>query len=460
MKRKNLFVLALAVLAASVSVVANAYGIDTHAFVLQHADAFAGLSMLCMGNMELITKSIEDSNKLFEDFKKANDEKLAKLEKGLAHSDELARSTAIFADLSKTQEEIKKSLEDIQAKAKRPGFGGNANDADETTAEHKKAFRGYMAKGNDTGLAALEQKALAISTNAGADGGYAVPKVIDSMMESLVVNISPIRSIANVVQVSTNDYHKLVNLKGSASAVATETGARAATATPTLADITINAYDMYANPQATQQMLDDVFFNAEAWLADELAEEFGRQEGALFVAGSGSNQPKGLLTATMAATADATRAFGTVEYVPTGVSAAFPASSPSDILITLVSKVKARYRANASFVMPKSVLFTIAAFKDTSGRYIFNPITAPNVPATLLGYPVIEAEDVPVVAASSYSVLFGDFKRAYTIVDRIGTRVIRDPFSNKPYIGFYTTKRVGGSVINSEAYKTLKFSVS
>jgi HK97 family phage major capsid protein len=207
-------------------------------------------------------------------------------------------------------------------------------------------------------------------------------------------------------------------------------------------------------------MLDDVFFNAEQWLAEELAEEFGRQEGNLFINGTGTNQAKGLLNPTFAATADATRAFGTVEYVPTGVAGAFAATSPTDIFFTLASKVKAAYRNNASFVMPKSVLFQVAAFKDTSGRYIFNPITSPNVPATLLGFPVVEAEDMPAIAANSYSILFGNFKRAYQIVDRVGTRVIRDPFSNKPYIGFYTTKRVGGSVVNSEAYKAVKFSVS
>ena len=200
-----------------------------------------------------------------------------------------------------------------------------------------------------------------------------------------------------------------------------------------------------------------MFINAEAWLADELAEEFGRQEGSLFISGTGSSQPKGLLAPTLVATADASRAFGSVEFVGTGVSGAFPASNPSDILLTLASKVKARYRQNAKWVLNKATLFTIAAFKDTGGRYIFNPIAAPNVPATLLGYEVVEAEDMPTIAASSYSVLFGDFKRAYTIVDRIGTRVIRDPFSNKPYIGFYTTKRIGGSVVNTEAYKALKF---
>lgn len=413
-----------------------------------------------MSDLALISKSIEDANKLFEDFKAANDAKLMKLEKGLAVSDEVARTTAIFTDLSKNQDEIKRKLEDMETKSKRPGFGGQAGDQDDMGAEHKKAFRQYLAKGSDAGLMDIERKALANSTNSGADGGYAVPKVIDSMMEALVVNISPIRALANVVQTSTGDFHKLVNLKGAASSVVSETAARSATNTPTLADITIQAYDLYANPQATQQMLDDVFFNAEAWLADELAEEFGRQEGALFISGTGSSQPTGLLTPTMAATADASRAFGTVEYVATGVSGAFPASSPSDILLTLASKVKARYRNNAKWVLNKATLFTIAAFKDSGGRYIFNPIAAPGVPATLLGYEVVEAEDVPAIGAASYSVMFGDFKRAYTVVDRIGTRVIRDPFSNKPYIGFYTTKRVGGKVINSEAYKTLKFSVS
>lgn len=460
MKTSTFRALVLIAAVSAISFTASAVGLDVQAFAQTHNDVIAGLSMLCVGNLELITKSIEDSNKLFEDFKKANDEKLAKLEKGIAHADEVAKSTALLTDLGKKQDEIKAALEDIEAKSKRPGFGSGGDDAAAAQAEHKQAFRGYMAKGTDTGLIALEQKALANTTNSGADGGYAVPKVIDTMIESLVVNISPIRSIANVQQISTSDFHKLVNLKGAASATATETGARGATNTPTLADIVITPYDIYANPQATQQMLDDVFFNAEAWLADELAEEFGRQEGNLFINGTGSNQPKGLLAPTMAATGDNSRAFGTVQYVPTGVAGNWPASNPADILLTLAGSVKARYRNNASFVMPKSVLFAVAAFKDSSGRYIFNPITAPNVPATLLGYPVVEAEDMPAIAANAYSVIFGDIKRAYTIVDRIGTRVIRDPFSNKPYIGFYTTKRVGGNVVNTEAYKTLKFSVS
>lgn len=412
-----------------------------------------------MSDLSAIQKAIEESNRAFEQFKQANDQK------GAAQSDKLATMEKAFADVTANQAEVKKLLEDIEAKAKRPGFGGGKSDADLAAEEHKAAFMGHLRKGTQFDLA-LEQKALAISTNAGADGGYAVPKVIDNMIESLVLNISPIRSIASVVQTSTNDYHKLVNLRGAASAVAAETGARAATNTPTLRDIAINQYDLYANPQATQQMLDDAFFNAESWLADEIAEEFGRQEGALFIsgAGSGSNQPQGFLTPTYVATDDASRTFGQLQYVPTGVAGGFAAPTasvnPADVFFTLVGKMKARYRAGSSWVMNKSTMFTVAAFKDSQGRYVFQPVSAPDVPATLLGYGIVEAEDMPAMAANSLSVAFGNFKRGYQIVDRVGTRVIRDPFTNKPYIGFYTVKRVGGAVINSEAIKALKFAVS
>lgn len=401
-----------------------------------------------MENKEIL-EQIEKSNAAFENFKRINDEKSAKTE-----ADRKAEMEKAFADI----ESAKQAIEQLQAKSNRPGFGQNQGE-DAAVGEHKEAFNGYMRKGveYDKGL---ESKALAISTNTGADGGYAVPKVIDDLIESIVVNISPIRQIANVRQISTSDYHKLVNLKGTGSASVAETAARGATNTPQLQDIKITPYDLYANPQATQQMLDDVFFNAEQWLADEVGEELARQEGNLFINGNGSNQAQGLLNPTFSATADKTRAFGTVEYLATGVSAGFAASNPGDSLIALVSKIKAMYRANAKWVMPKSVLFAIAAFKDSTGRYIFNPVTAPNVPATLLGYEVVEAEDMPDVSAGSMSVLFGDFKRAYTVVDRVGTRIIRDPFSNKPYIGFYTTKRVGGAVVNTEAYKGLKFSAS
>lgn len=419
-----------------------------------------------MSDLSAIQQAIEASTKAFEDFKSINDQKHGTI------ADKLAGMEKAFADVTKAANDAKALAEEIEAKARRQGFGsGNGKtDAEKLAEEHKQAFVEAMRKGGESrvnALADLERKAYAISTNSGADGGSAVPKVIDTMIEAFVVNVSPIRQIAKVTQTSTNDYHRLVNVRGTASSAVGETAARPATNTSTLKDITINQYDIYANPQATQQVLDDVFFNFEQWIAEEIGTEFARQEGSLFVSGSGSgsNQPQGFLTPAYVATDDASRTFGQCQYVPTGVSGGFAAVSstvnPADILFTLVSKMKAAYRSGSVWTMNKNSLFTIAAFKDNQGRYVFNPIQAPNVPPTLLGYPVYEAEDMPTIAANSLSVAFGNFQRGYEIVDRVGsTRVTRDPFSNKPYIGFYTVKRVGGAVINSEAIKALKFSVS
>lgn len=453
--------------------VALAYAIDpaTTAALLHTAWYGHGGQHLAEGGALTLTaigKAIEEANGAFEAFKKANDERLKKMEQGSGgQSFDMAVMQKAFDAMNEQSKQVKDALEVLEAKGnRRAGAGaGGGDEADEfginpaDVKAHKKAFGGYLRKGTDFDKG-LEAKALANSTNSGADGGYAVPKQIDGDIESLMINISPIRGIAKVVQVGTSDYHKLVNLRGTASGWVGETAARPATNTPTLADIKPPMGELYANPQATQQMLDDVFFNAESWLADEVATEFGRAEGAGFVSGNGTNQPQGFLTPTFVATDDASRTFGQLQYVPTGVAGAFAASNPTDIFFTIVGKMKKAYRLNAKWVTNKAVLFQAAAFKDVGGRYIFAPVQSPTVPESILGYEVVEAEDMPAVAANSLSIAFGNFQRGYVIVDRIGTRVIRDPFSNKPYIGFYTTKRVGGAVINSEAIKAVKFSVS
>ncbi len=409
-----------------------------------------------MSDLSEVAKAIEASNTAFAEFKRINDERLAKMEKGQGGADELKSSMEkAFKDMA----DQKAIIETLEAKLKRPNMSGEGVN-NEAETEHKKAFNSYIRKGMDNGLSAAEQKALAWSTTAGADGGYAVPKQIDNSIESLMINVSPIRQIASVVQISTTDYHKLVNLRGTASGWVGETAARPATGSPTLADIKPPMGELYSNVQATQQMLDDVFFNVEQWIADEVANEFARAEGAGFITGNGTNQPTGFLTPTYVATGDATRTFGQLEYVPTGVAGGWAATNPGDVLLSLVSKVKAAYRDGSVFVTNKALLFELAAFKDSTGRYIFNPVTAPGIPETLLGYPVVEAEDMPVKAASSLSLAFGNFKRGYLVVDRVGTRILRDPFSNKPYIGFYVTKRVGGAVVNSEAIKAVRFSVT
>ena len=373
-----------------------------------------------MDYLKEISKSLEESNLAFEAFKTRIDTRLD-------------------------------GIESKEAKATRPGFGAALNEG--VDLPERKAFRAFMKTGDDAQLKSMSAGSL-------PDGGYAVPKVIETQIEDLVVNLSPIRQIASVQQISTSDFHKLVNLRGTSSGWVAETAARPATGTPQLSDIKPPMGEIYAFPMASQQMLDDVYFNADAWLSEQVATEFARAEGAAFVNGTGTNQPSGFLTGTPLATADGVRAFGTLQYLPTGVAGGWPASNPADLLLAVVFTVKAAFRQNASWVMSKSTLSAITQFKDSSGRYILTPMLSPKVPAMIFGYPVIEAEDMPGIAANSLSIAFGDFGRGYLIVDRIGTRVIRDPFTARPYVGFYATKRTGGAVINSEAIKLVKFAVS
>lgn len=354
-------------------------------------------------------------------------------------------------------------LENRDAKARRPFLGGAiGDDFSEAATHHKAAFRNFITKGETQGLGELQGKAMSVGSS--QDGGFAVPKVIDAMIENIAVNISPIRAVSQVVQISTPDYHRLVNIRGTASGWVGEQAARPATNTPQLDDVAPPMGEIYANLSATQQMLDDVMFNADSWIAENASTEFARAEGSAFITGSGVNQPKGFLTSPLAATADSARAFGTLEYVATGTSGAFKTLSatvnPVDDLFTLVSKMKAEYRKDAVWVMSKDTLFRIMSMKDYQGRFVYNPATAPGMQDTILGYPVIEAEDMPGIGASSLSVVFGNFRRGYLICDRIGTRMLRDPFSNKPNVMFYTTKRLGGCVLNSECIKVLKFSAS
>lgn len=354
------------------------------------------------------------------------------------------------------------AMETLDAKRNRPKFGAALDDASPDATEHKKAFFNYVRRGETGNLLDLQQKAMSVGS--GPDGGFAVPKVIDGMMEDVAVNISPIRAIAQVVQISTPDYHKLVNKRGTASGWVGETDARPETNSSQLVDINPPMGEIYCNVAATQQMLDDVYFNADQWIAEEAGVEFARAEGAAFISGDGVNQPMGFLSVPSAAQADSVRAFGTLEYVATGSSGAFKTLSqtvnPVDDLFTLVSKLKAAYRKNACWVMSKSTLFQIMGMKDYQGRFVFNPATAPGMQDTLLGYPIYEAEDMPAIGANSFSIAFGDFRRGYLICDRIGTRVLRDPFSAKPKVLFYCTKRLGGTVLNSEAIKLLKFGAS
>lgn len=316
-----------------------------------------------------------------------------------------------------------------------------------------RGFDGYLRRGE-----ALELKSFTGATN--PDGGFAVPREIDAVIDATLKTISPIRRIANVVSVGSAGYRKLVTQNGIASGWAAETATRPETATPTFNEIVPPMGDLYANPAASQFMLDDAAFDVEAWLADEIATEFARAEGAAFVGGSGTNRPKGFPTFPTAVTSDASRPFGTLQYVASGAAGAFGGASGADRLIDLVQALRAPYRQGATWVMNSKTLATIRKFKTTDGAFLWQPALTENNADTLLGYPVVEAEDMPDVAADSLSIAFGNFRAGYLIVERTDTSILRDPYTNKPYVYFYATKRVGGTVSNSEAIKLMKFAAS
>ncbi|WP_374613132.1 phage major capsid protein [Sphingorhabdus sp.] len=337
----------------------------------------------------------------------------------------------------------------VPAAVVRPQLAGG-----DTVDPARSAFvEGYLRKGREVELKSF-------SGNVPADGGYAVPREIDAVIDATLKSISPIRAVANVVQVGSAGYRKLVTTNGVASGWASEVAARPTTATPTFNEIVPSFGELYANPAATQAMLDDAQFDVEAWLADEIATQFAKAEGTAFVNGDGVDKPKGFLTYTIAATGDATRSFGQLQYVPVGAASDFPATNPQDKLLDLVHALRAPYRQGAVWVMNSATLAKIRKFKTSDGAFVWQPGLVTGQPDTLLGYPVVESEDMPDIAANTTPIAFGNFKAGYLVAERSETNILRDPYSNKPYVNFYATKRIGGAVSNSEAIKLLKIATS
>jgi HK97 family phage major capsid protein len=341
---------------------------------------------------------------------------------------------------------LKRKIDEGVIASQRPALDGVKSAASSAFVE------GYLRKGAESGL---EMKAIGSSTD--AIGGYAVPREIDEAIDRTLNSISPIRAIANVVKVGSAGYRKLVSSGGTPSGWVGFEAARPETGTGTFTEIVPAGGDLYANPAASQQMLDDAMFDVEAWLASEIATEFARAEGMAFVKGTGVSQPLGFLASPNATTADGVRAMGTLQTIGTGVAGNFPAASPADKLLDLIQTLRQPYRQGAVFVMNSATATAIRKFKTNDGAYVWQSALAAGQPATLLGYPVVEAEDMPDLAANSLSVAFGNFKAGYTIAERGATTILRDPYTHKPYVHFYATKRVGGQVVNSESIKLLKF---
>lgn len=381
----------------------------------------------------------------FEAFKAANDERLSAIETkrgdGLLE-DKLER---IEASLQSAESRLQR----LMSQKSRPVIeeGSRLAQPDEAKA----AWNGYLRSGR----MGIELKA-GISSASGS--GVLAPTETETFIDRRLAQVSPFRSLASVRQVGAATFRKPVTTASVTSGWVAETAARPETNPATLDLITFAAGDLYASPSATQDLLDDAYINLDEWLASEIEDSFAAQETTAFVSGDGSAKPKGFLNYTTAANASAT--WGQIGYVATGAASDFATTNPTDALIDLIYAPKAQYRPGASFVMNRRTAAKIRKFKDAEGNYIWQPaMTAGSLPL-LLGYPVQEIEDMPDVAANAFSVAFGDFAKGYLIVDRAGISVLRDPYSAKPYVLFYTTKRVGGGVQNFDAIKLLKVAAS
>lgn len=394
---------------------------------------------------------VEQINKAFEEYKATNNEALQGKAEDAVVTEKLGRIDASITEITAALEEAQADL----AAAKLGGPGGEKVSPE--AREHAAAFNGWFRNGREPeNMRELEVKA-ALTTQSDPDGGYLVPEQMENTIDRVLGTVSAIRGISRVITIGGQTYKKLVNQGGASSGWVGEQEARTKTDTPTLREIAFNAHELYANPAATQNSLDDSWFNVEQWLADEVSIEFAEQEGAAFVSGDGVSKPRGFLS--YSTVANASYAWGKIGFVVTGAAADFDtAGDPADAIIDLYYALKAGYRNGAVFVTSDAVMGSIRKFKDGQGNYLWAPPTGPDMPATILGKPVVTDDNMPALGANAFPVAFGNFQRGYLIVDRQGVRVLRDPYTNKPFVHFYTTKRVGGGVANFEAIKLLKCS--
>lgn len=401
---------------------------------------------------------VTELNKAFAAFKTEHQEELKGIKAKFADVVQAEKVERINTEIGKLQT----ALDDTNAQlaAARLGGAGDGPAVSTEARDHARAFNQFFRRGTEEGLRELEMKA-ALRTDSDPDGGYVVPDQMEQTIDRVLGSVSAMRSIASVMSVSAASYKKLVNQGGAGAGWVGERQARPETATPTLAELSFPAMEIYANPAATQTLLDDARVDIAAWLAEEVSTAFAEAEGAAFISGDGVNQPRGLLS--YDTVANASHSWGKIGYTASGVAAALTDSSHNgvDALIDLIYSIKQGYRQNARFLMNKSLQATVRKLKSkTEELYLWQPPVQAGQPATLLGYPITDDDNMPDVAAGAFPVAFGDFRRGYLIVDRFGVRVLRDPYTNKPYVHFYTTKRVGGGVQNFEAIKLLKIAAS
>lgn len=404
--------------------------------------------------MEELKKMIEALGKAFEQFKTENDARIKQIEaKGHADPILAEKVDRINKDISEISA-MKKQLELLETAVARGQFPGGGKQIDEAKARYRTAWDKWFRKGVDDGLQGLAVQASA-STLSDPDGGFTVPEEVDQAIDRIAMTVSAMRRISTVRAISTDTYKKLINQGGSTSGWVSEKGSRSETTTPTLREIAINTKEVYAMPAATQALLDDSAVDIGQWLAEEVVVEFTEEEGSAFITGNGVEKPKGIAAYTMVA--NASYAWGKVGYTAGGHASLL---NNADKLFDLQHSLKSIYRNGASFLMNDTTFAVIRKLKDGEGNYLWRPGLEQGAPDTLLGKPVEIDDNVADIGTNTYPIFFGNFKRAYLIIDRLGTRVLRDPYTSKPFVLFYTTRRVGGGIVMYEAIKVLKIAAS
>lgn len=439
------------------------------------AQAFAAYEKREEPSIKSVADALDKIATTFDEYKKTNDARIEAVKSGNSTADldaKLAKMDEAMTGLS----EAKGRLEKLEAKLARPGALAGGGEKGETpeAVEYREAFLDWVRapkdqdrqvrchqanKALEAKRSDREQRATQTVTNNTSAGGFALPEFIERQIARLSVDMSPIRQIATVRTVSTPDYKELFDVNGATFEWVGETDTRNQTNTPDLREVAPTFGMASAKPQASEESLDDLFFNVEQWLIESAAEAIAQGEGAAFIGGNGTKKPTGFLAGPApVTTADATRAFGTLQYIASGQAAAMPTSA--DVFYDLVYGIRARYRNNAQWVTSKAVLAAMRKYKDTTGQYLWQPALTAGQPATFLGYGITEAEDMPAVAANSFPLAFGDFKEGYLICDRVGTRITRDEITTPGFVKFYVRKRVGGILRNTQAIKVLKIAAA
>lgn len=419
-----------------------------------------------------VKKAVEELGKTIETFKTKNDERLQQIEKKGEDAVTRGEVEKLNKGIDDLKDRLQKQLDDIEAKAGRLQLAPTSEMALEAkaaaqfgeligksdySADDLKTYRGDLG----TYLRRNEVKAVTMQVAADPSGGFWVSPDVSGRMVKKIYESTPMRQLANVVSIGTDRLEGPIDNGEFDAAWIGETGTRSQTDAAQIGMWAIDVNELYAYPKVTQKLLEDAKIDVEAWIGDKATSKFSRKENTAFATGDGVQKPKGLFSYAVATTDDSTRAWGTFQYIFTGVSGGFAASNPADRLIDLIFEVKPQYRQNANFLMARRTMRDVRKLKDGQGNYLVDlRLRDGALVESIFGHSVVTGEDVPAIGANSLSMAFGDFAEAYTIVDRVGTAVVRDNITQPGFVKFHMRRRTGGGAVNFEAVKFLKFGTS